>query len=318
MPNSDPVISLVLVNGLANRLRALRTAFEVVKELKGYSLRFAWPLEPGICEISPGEIFSQQFLKDHLFTPSTDEQLWLVSDLKRGLHFYPCRNAWGLYAGWLREEFFWGSVEKKVFGPKASLLIVTGGVLGSIQAEQDRIAHPSENALRSASPWSENLSAQVEEAKRSGFEVAFHLRFGEQRNLFPTPSQFSRAVERKIGAGGGRLAVVSADSPSLAEPYVKVMEDLGFRIATSAASPKPLRPELLDFNRLSQAATVVAVHWSTFAPEALMSLGPDGSKLVLLKRPGHYMLYCIRSLLKRFRGLLMQNRRITLDFAAWS
>lgn len=309
MNTHRPVISLILVNGLANRLRALRTAFDMVDELGSYQLRFAWPLEPGICDIPARDVFNPSFLADFQFIPSSTEETWLKSSLRTGLHRYPSLGAWGLYAGWLREKFFWPKVKRNVLRFGEPLFIVTGGLLGS---EGDRFTETRAEAssLLELHPWSSELEAEIDAARRSDSEVGIHLRLSNHRGLFPSPPRLRGIVLREMGPGDGRIISVATDSPPLSQRYIRAIEGLGFKPKVVASGLSHLRPELRDFVRLSQSTVVFAPFWSTFAKEGLSLLGKPNSRLVPLRRPLPASINAVLTLLRRLRGILALGEKV--------
>lgn len=277
------MLSLVVVNGLANRLRALRTAIEFFRPLSDHEFRFAWPFQPGVCEVAPEVLFDTHFLEQFLFEPTKAEKHWLNTGLRLGFHFYQEMEAWALLGGRLTERPFQRAVHRELIERQSSGWLISGGNFRSQARPQNflKSSLPPPDGTQSKIVFSRECMEIMRASDVAKTDVAVHLRLGNYGRQLPSPAALHRRLERDSGTLNFSRVTVVADGHSKGADYLSMLNSKGFETISSPRHFK-VDPSVIDFFWIAQARIIYATHWSSFSEEAV-KVGTYGGRVIRLK-----------------------------------
>lgn len=309
-----PLLSLVVVNGLANRLRALRTTIDFLQQSSDHEFRFAWPFEPGVCEVPPEEVFDAHFLEQFLFEPTDAQHRWLNNELRLGLHFYQEMNAWALLAGRLTERPFQRVMHRELIERKSSGWLVSGGNISSQEPLTSSQGNSPPGGSRPKIVFSQECMEIIRASDAAKADVAVHVRLRNYAHQFPSSAALRRRLEADFGTVNSRRVSVVSDGHPKGTDYLSMLNSKTFE---TISPPRHFNvdPSVIDFFWIAQAPVAYSAHWSSFAVEAIKQ-GTYQGRVARLKvfwpYLGYRFLYMLKIVKEFFR--LGSVVRLQLEF----
>lgn len=295
------------VNGLANRLSALSTFLDFASHFDSIRVRVIWPPQPGVCEVSPEELFEEGFVGRYFLQPSRQKLEVLHSHIKIGLHYNTQLSGWTLKGGWGEEYPFVEKFRDRIRQTNRDGWIIAGGPITATPNRQRGTdyweARRSNYRRIPFHPYL--LSPDFLKVNGPVFPVALHIRKGSHGSQYPSQKATSKIIQRVLKPNPDSPVLIVADSKDTLQQWGDFLIRRGIKVIyPSSRITDPLGVEvpqaIIDFFLLARSKTILSVFWSTFGQEAA-HIGEIKSELVELRRWPQSVLYRFVLLLRRIR-----------------
>lgn len=310
-------ILIVAVNGLANRLRAISSGFDLARQFPRFSLQIAWPIEPGVCEVEVEDLFSPEFIREFIVRPETELQSALACSIPEGLSYLPEAQTWVLAGGWLGEQVLLRSFIRRTLGDGRQGVIVSGGEFGLAGGRFS--SRKARGQQYSGIKFKDELMAiQPPQNPLTGLppDLGIHLRTSDFPSQFPSFPSLIRTIEAHLLLRCDTTFFLAGDSVSSLNHWKSQLVDAGFSVVENSMTG--LNRTLNDFFSLSQCPIVFSPFWSTFAEGAFRVHGERSSKLVPLGRKLASTRYLAANGARFLRSAIIPGRRAHWRFSTWS
>lgn len=277
-------------------------------------VRVIWPLQPGICEVTPDQLFEDGFVRRFFFQPSRRELEVLRSQVKTGLHYHDQLRGWTLMAGWLQEHPFVAKLNEKLQQENVDGWIIAGGPITPTPHRHRGTAYwdTRRHNYRQIPFHTYLLAAAFSESEAPVFPLTLHIRKGDHSSQFPSQKKTLRIVKRLLQGRSGSPVLLISDCRDSGEQWVTFFNSQGIKVHHRnnyrIKSPGMDTPQsVIDFFLLARSQIILSVHWSTYAVEAAL-VGDIKSELIKLHRWPQRVLFKFSMSARRVKARLMMGK----------